>query len=70
MRLSASGLIASTGSAPRRSMFTPLVHVHTSGPCSQVALLDAPWIFKGIWSMFTPLLDEIMQMKVMATDCH
>ena len=39
--------------------------VLTTAPFSpQVALLDAPWIFKGIWSMFTPLIDEIAQMKV------
>ena len=42
----------------------PAVLNHYPDRVAQVALLDSPWIFKSIWSLITPLLDDTMKMKV------
>ena len=42
----------------------PILLSHYPDRVAQVALLDSPWVFKGIWAMLTPLLDPVMEMKV------
>ena len=42
----------------------PILLGHYPDRVAQVALCDSPWIFNGVWAMFEPLLDPVMQMKV------
>ena len=49
---------------PRLALrMVPLFLHHYPDRIAQAVILDAPWIFKGIWSMVAPLLDDVGQMK-------
>jgi len=49
---------------PRLALrLVPLFVNHYPDRIAQAVILDAPWVFKGIWAMVAPLLDELGQMK-------